>query len=124
MSRNLYYKKWQQSAAGKEYYHRKQRTAAGRHNSLKTSARVRGILVSITREQHSVLVSLPCHYCLGPLNPTGSGLDRLDSSKGYEEGNVVPCCKGCNTQKGNIEMAGFTFPRSYELMLELKGRLR
>ena len=27
------------------------------------------------------------------------GLDRMDSSKGYFEKNVVPCCAACNTMK-------------------------
>jgi len=31
-----------------------------------------------------------------------SGIDRLDSSKGYEPGNVVPCCKQCNWAKNDI----------------------
>jgi hypothetical protein len=29
------------------------------------------------------------------------GVDRLDSSKGYEEGNLVPCCFVCNQIKGD-----------------------
>ncbi len=28
-------------------------------------------------------------------------LTRLDSSKGYEEGNLVPCCFVCNQIKGD-----------------------
>jgi hypothetical protein len=28
-----------------------------------------------------------------------SGIDRLDSSKGHEPGNVVPCCWDCNSAK-------------------------
>jgi len=28
-----------------------------------------------------------------------SGIDRIDNTKSYETGNVVPCCKDCNTMK-------------------------
>lgn len=28
-----------------------------------------------------------------------NGIDRLDNNKGYESGNVVPCCKQCNRAK-------------------------
>jgi hypothetical protein len=31
-----------------------------------------------------------------------NGIDRLDSSRGYEMGNVVPCCKQCNWAKNDI----------------------
>lgn len=30
------------------------------------------------------------------------GIDRLDSSKGYIEGNVVPCCPTCNFMKQQL----------------------
>jgi hypothetical protein len=31
-----------------------------------------------------------------------SGIDRLDNSKGYVSGNVVPCCSVCNHAKHNL----------------------
>lgn len=34
---------------------------------------------------------------------TRNGIDRIDSSKGYEEGNVVTCCETCN--KAKLEMS-------------------
>lgn len=30
-----------------------------------------------------------------------NGIDRIDSAKGYVEGNVVPCCKFCNEMKSD-----------------------
>ena len=36
-----------------------------------------------------------------------SGLDRLDSSKGYIHGNVVPCCRNCNVFRGRIPVEKF-----------------
>lgn len=32
-----------------------------------------------------------------------TGLDRYDSSRGYETENVVPCCQTCNFMKGSID---------------------
>jgi len=38
---------------------------------------------------------------------TYNGIDRIDSSKGYVKGNVVPCCKWCNIAKGNKSVEEF-----------------
>ena len=40
-----------------------------------------------------------CHYCSGPLSPTGYNLDRKDNSLKHESKNVVPCCRRCNYTK-------------------------
>lgn len=29
-----------------------------------------------------------------------NGIDRVDNTRGYEKGNVVPCCGTCNLLKG------------------------
>jgi hypothetical protein len=70
----------------------------------------------LTFEQFAALVVLPCHYCGKPLNPTGTGLDRMDASRGYETDNVVPCCHRCN----KVKMDHF----SYEQMLKLAQVIR
>lgn len=70
----------------------------------------------LTKEQFSILVNSNCHYCgIPPFTIRGNktksvtkalnGIDRVDSSKGYIEGNVVPCCIHCNRAKmdRNIE---------------------
>jgi hypothetical protein len=31
-----------------------------------------------------------------------NGIDRIDSSIGYVEGNIVPCCKACNMAKNTM----------------------
>lgn len=36
-----------------------------------------------------------------------NGIDRIDSSKGYEKRNIVPCCKWCNIAKGNKTVKEF-----------------
>lgn len=62
---------------------------------------------SLTLEQFKALVTGDCHYCgAPPSRPTfvggelRTGIDRLDSSKGYEAENCVPCCTACNLMKG------------------------
>jgi hypothetical protein len=36
-----------------------------------------------------------------------NGIDRIDSKLGYVEGNVVSCCKICNSAKGDLTLAEF-----------------
>ena len=36
-----------------------------------------------------------------------NGIDRIDSTKGYESGNVLPCCKYCNTAKNSLRIDEF-----------------
>ena len=36
-----------------------------------------------------------------------NGIDCIDSSKGYVEGNVVPCCKSCNEMKSSKSSEDF-----------------
>lgn len=36
-----------------------------------------------------------------------NGIDRIDSAKGYEFGNVLPCCKHCNTAKNSLTVDEF-----------------
>lgn len=59
----------------------------------------------LTFEEFCNFISQPCYYCSNKLcKPTeiGSGLDRLDNTKGYIYDNVVSCCKVCNSCKLNI----------------------
>lgn len=45
-----------------------------------------------------------CFYC-GVSD--GLGLDRLESFKGYEKGNIVPCCATCNRLKLTMSVSEF-----------------
>ncbi|HTF67536.1 MAG TPA: hypothetical protein VK638_33135 [Edaphobacter sp.] len=41
-------------------------------------------------------------------NPrTYSGIDRVDSSKDYEKGNMLPCCVTCNRAKNVQSLKAF-----------------
>ena len=69
--------------------------------STKGSAKARHIPFTLTLEEYAPLAILPCFYCDAVLPHFGSGLDRIDSNKGYSIENVVPCCAYCNFGKNN-----------------------
>lgn len=72
---------------------------------------------SITWEQFRNLTGLPCSYCKRApyqvafpkpsYKVTYTGIDRIDSSKGYTPENSVPCCKICNFAKGTMSTEDF-----------------
>jgi hypothetical protein len=97
-------------------------TLKGKYSKLKGKAKSKGIEVTITQEDLScILGSGICDYCknLLPEHGTGYHVDRIDNRIGYVPGNCVPCCFSCNARKGGLELAGFTYPRSVELLMEL-----
>src|ERR1700683_3154757 len=68
---------------------------------------------ALSNEMFFSLISQNCHYC--GIQPSTllvegyhkdeilyNGVDRVDSSKGYVEGNVVPCCTLCNRCKADL----------------------
>lgn len=84
-------------------------TAYGRlYKAYKYKAKKRNRVFSLDKKTFSGLISRPCYYC-GEIDKksnykTGekfnlNGIDRVDTSVGYIEGNVVSCCWKCNTAK-------------------------
>ena len=75
----------------------------------------------LTEEEFTDLTKQSCYYCgAGPSKVypatkacryngayTYNGLDRVDNSKGYATGNVVPCCLDCNQAKGKMAQGEF-----------------
>jgi hypothetical protein len=77
----------------------------------KRHARDRGIDWLLERDFVDAIIRKRCYYCgvtAGNLKKTKNdkvgfahnGIDRVDSSMPYIEGNVVPCCGVCNKAKG------------------------
>jgi 5-methylcytosine-specific restriction endonuclease McrA len=99
-------------------------TLKGKYTKLKGKAKSKGLEVTITKEDLSAILSSGiCHYCQNLLPPTGGyQVDRLDNRAGYIPGNCVPCCFSCNARKGGLELAGFTYPRTVELLKEILGK--
>lgn len=92
-----------------------------RHNLVTNQAKKRGLSMTLTNDELTVLWKSNCHYCgVQPSNVMRavtkqgveeifiySGLDRLDNTRGYETGNVVACCKVCNRAKSDMPMEEF-----------------
>lgn len=85
----------------REYYH----TPKGRYKLLANQAKQRDLDFEISFEYVQKHWNDLCTYCGDLL--VGLGLDRIDSSKGYTEDNVVPCCFTCNIMKSNLSLESF-----------------
>ena len=85
---------------------------------------LQGLQCELSVERFGDLMSKPCHYCGAPpstpISPASrlktkdsyhvgvrNGIDRVDSSLGYVEGNCVPCCFRCNRMKLNHAVTDF-----------------
>lgn len=88
------------------------------YGSYRRAARYSERVFEITFEQFSNLVQKDCTYCGEPPENRGNktnvgipvplnGIDRIDSSKGYVEGNIVSCCSRCNRMKLNLTLEEF-----------------
>ena len=70
-------------------------------------AKQRGVPAFLTDEQFKTLCSSPCHYCGGFSKSGINGVDRSDSTKGYQLENCVSCCSTCNTAKLSMSVEEF-----------------
>ena len=89
-------------------------------HSYRGKAKRRGLDYAILQNDDIVegLLQGNCHYCgAAPSNISNSkghndayiynGIDRVDSSKGYVDGNCVSCCKVCNRAKSDMPVDVF-----------------
>lgn len=93
-------KKWHENHAEKLAAGR--RVPERRYQQALSQAKKRELEFSISFDYWLAEVQKPCYYCqdrLGKRSETSVGLDRLDNSKGYVEGNVRSCCEICNKIK-------------------------
>ena len=84
-------------------------------------ARSRGLNFEITKNDFENIVSKNCYFCNEEPKPIQSlktytrckedlhvnGIDRLDSNRGYELDNLVPCCQTCNRMKMSMSKDNF-----------------
>lgn len=81
---------------------------------IRAGARRRHLSMTLTPDDVVSLTTSCCFYCGAPPSNVWkvkrrgvveeylySGVDRIDSSKGYEPGNVVACCSACNRAKSD-----------------------
>lgn len=91
----------------------------GLFKNYERNAKTREIEFCITKEKFLHITSTNCHYCGSPPSKKYprkldkgvqdesryylyNGLDRVDSTGGYSEDNVVPCCEDCNYAKSDL----------------------
>ena len=83
--------------------------------NTKASADKRNYVFDLSLSKVSSLSQQPCTYC--GQEPSQfqtrfsefkyNGIDRVDNSLGYVEGNCVPCCKLCNRMKDVMSVEDF-----------------
>lgn len=85
-------------------------------STMKANAANRGLSWELTELETLSLMRQPCHYCGAEPSNVGksrsgsiqySGIDRIDSDKGYVADNVVPCCFVCNNAKRTMSVDEF-----------------
>lgn len=102
-NRQKYIKKYnkQYYIDNKEILHLGRKKPSRRYASSRSRAKSKHIEFDLTRELYLRLVIQNCVYCgICSNNSSGIGLDRIDNSKGYIVGNVLPCCGMCNRIRG------------------------
>lgn len=72
----------------------------------KRNAKKRGFDFNLTYNDIGTLMYSDCYYC-GGFPSEINGIDRVDSSKGYNVNNVVPCCSKCNYLKNSSTQEEF-----------------
>lgn len=81
------------------------KTLPYRYQFYRQLATRRGLSFNLSIEQFATFWQKPCRYC-GAAIPT-IGLDRLDSSKGYDLENIAACCTTCNIGKRTMSPAEY-----------------
>lgn len=87
------------------------------YHAYKNGALQRDLAFRISLDEFNVLIRGNCHYCGStpsmaiPIkyikNCHYNGIDRVDSSLGYESGNCVSCCSTCNYAKRKMSKDKF-----------------
>lgn len=86
------------------------------YSQYKSRAKSREIEFNIEKTYFNSIVLMNCYYCgsglscsvkYGNHNYKYNSIDRIDSSKGYISGNVLPCCHICNTMKLDLPQNEF-----------------
>lgn len=90
-------------------------------SNFQIKAKNRDIPWHLTLPQVTLLISSPCYYCGDlPSQSWGAwrgsafngsilynGIDRVNSTGGYDMENVVSCCWKCNRAKGDMSQSEF-----------------
>ena len=88
------------------------------YGSYETRAAKHGRAFEVSYTQFCFLIEQPCYICKAERSNCYrrkgcnyeyryNGIDRLDSSIGYVDGNMAPCCKDCNYAKRKMSLHEF-----------------
>lgn len=112
--------KWR--VANREKINRGKQTVLGRYKGARYRAEKSGREWTLTLAEFEELCAQDCRYCNGFFGAvvSGSGLDRLDSTKGYTLDNVWPCCKHCNALKLHSHTPAETLAM-VQLLIQMRG---
>lgn len=97
--------KRQNAAALAETQKKYRNTPASKFSAYKYSAKYRGFKWKLTMKQFLEYWKLPCVWCGVAIETIG--LDRIDPTKPYQQGNIEPCCKDCNRMKSDLSSPDF-----------------
>jgi hypothetical protein len=92
-------------------------------------AKRKGYEFHLSKEEFFEIAKQDCFYCGEPPKQIAckekkypfiyNGIDRIDNSKGYIRGNIVPCCGVCNKMK--LEMSVDEFKDRMKIILNHLG---
>ena len=104
----------------RKYNKNEDRYAHYAFRQIRQSAKTRNIDFLLSYEQVAKLIQSKCYYCGCEKSNIlkvkkfdenyiyqYNGVDRIDSEKGYVDGNVVSCCKWCNQAKSTMNQSEF-----------------
>jgi len=87
------------------------------YHNAKANAKHRKKEFNLTLDEFNKTVQQSCFYCKQSPKKVKikgryghvfvNGIDRIDSSIGYAMENIVPCCKTCNSAKGQMNSQQF-----------------
>jgi flagella basal body P-ring formation protein FlgA len=78
-----------------------------RFTIYKYSAKKRNIEFNLSEEKAYELFCDNCFYCDKMEDYKTMGIDRINNDIGYQNDNVVPCCKMCNMMKKQLSVINF-----------------
>jgi hypothetical protein len=104
----------------KSKYSREEAAIVSLYRQYASKAKQHGRQFGLTLKTFETLVKLPCAYCgrspfrnfyrrggTSRCECKVNGIDRVDSTKGYTDTNVVSCCWPCNTAKNSMTQDQF-----------------
>lgn len=91
----------------------------GQFCRYRSSAKERKISFNLEYEDFITFWQSPCSYCGSTIDLIG--LDRIDNNKGYQIGNITPCCTNCNNLKRTMSKEEFLI-HAQKIYSHFKGK--